>query len=161
MSNNEHGMIHVKTPSCYLGYVFGQQKFESCKQGWLNTGDIGFFDLNNELHIINRADDVMIIDAHKVYPSEVECQIVANTIIDECVVVQIEHNGDSLIGCLYVGAEDAPKVIRAALNKKLMIYEIPKVFLRCEALAKTKTGKVSRIEAKTILQNYLAKEIHI
>ena len=160
-SNNEVGAIHVKTPSCYLGYVFGQQKFESFKQGWLNTGDIGFFDLNNELHILNRADDVMIINAHKVYPSEVERQIVANTAIEECVVVQIEHNGDALIGCLYVGAEDAPKAIRAALNKKLMIYEIPKIFLRCEELPRTKTGKVSRIEAKTILQKYLAQEKHV
>lgn len=69
---NQVGVIHVKTPSKYSGYVSGETKFKSLYNNWLNTGDIGFFDEYDELHVINRIDDVINIDAHKIYPSEVE-----------------------------------------------------------------------------------------
>lgn len=58
---------------------------------WLNTGDIGYLDVNGELHIVCRSDDVIILDFHKIYPSEVEKQICKIANISECVVTKIDY----------------------------------------------------------------------
>jgi long-chain acyl-CoA synthetase len=43
--------------------------------GWLNTGDIGFFDDDGYLHLSGRSKDVIVTSAGKnVYPEEVEAR---------------------------------------------------------------------------------------
>ena len=68
LKKGERGIVHVHTPCIYSGYIKGTSKHESLYNGWLNTGDIGYVDDNDELHIVNRIDDVIIINSHKLFP---------------------------------------------------------------------------------------------
>ena len=144
VSNGENGVVHVKTPSLFSGYIVGQNKYKSLYEGWYNTGDIGYIDANGELHIINRLDDVIIIDSHKVYPSEVENKIIEQSCVKECIVAKIELNGNEFIGCLYIGDKEIEQDIKEQLTSKLLAYEIPRFFLKCADLPRTKNGKISR-----------------
>ena len=154
----EYGTIHVKTPSMFSGYVIGEQKHANLRVGWHNTGDIGYIDSNGELHVVNRVDDVIIIDSHKVYPSEVEKQILEQNAVKECAVVKVECNGNELIGCLYVSEEKIDEVIKNQLKAKLLTYEIPRFFVRCDELPRTKNGKVSMREVQTCLKKHMGQE---
>lgn len=156
--DGEYGVVHVKTPSLFDGYVVGQNKHKSLYEGWLNTGDVGYIDANGELHIINRLDDVMIVDSHKVYPSEVEKQIVEQSDAKECAVAKVELNGNEFIGCLYVSEKEIDRDIKEKLKSKLLVYEIPRFFLRCDALPRTKNGKVSTRNVKVCLKKYISQE---
>lgn len=158
VDNGGYGIVHVKTHSMFNGYITGYPKHVNLREGWHNTGDIGYVDTNGELHIINRVDDVIIIDSHKVYPSEVEKRILEQNDVKECAVAKVEHNGNELIGCLYVSREDLNEGIREKLKTKLLIYEIPRVFVRCDALPKTKNGKVSMREVQICLEEYIRQE---
>ena len=158
VSDGEYGIIHVKTPSLFDGYVVGQNKHKSLYEGWHNTGDVGYIDTNGELHIINRLDDVIIIDSHKVYPSEVEKQIVEQSDAKECAVAKVEFNGNEFIGCLYVSENEIGRDIKDKLKLKLLVYEIPRFFLKCDALPRTKNGKVSTREVQVCLQKYISQE---
>lgn len=161
--DGEYGIVHVKTHSMFNGYIIGHPKHVSLCEGWHNTGDVGYIDINGELHIINRVDDVIIIDSHKVYPSEVERRILEQNDVKECAVAKVEHNGNELIGCLYVSREDLNNVIREKLKAKLLTYEIPRVFVKCDALPRTKNGKVSTYGVQTRLRKHLEQNnnIHI
>lgn len=154
----EYGVVHVKTPSLFEGYVVGQNKHISLSEGWHNTGDVGYIDTNGELHIINRLDDVIIIDSHKVYPSEVEKQIVKQSEVKECAVAKVEFNGNEFIGCLYVSEKEIDRDIKEKLKSKLLVYEIPRFFLRCDALPRTKNGKISTREVQACLRKYISQE---
>lgn len=154
----EYGLVHVKTPSKYSGYISGESKFKSLYLDWLNSGDIGYFDEFNELHIVGRADDVIIIDAHKIYPSEVEKKIVEQSDVKECAVAKVELNGNEFIGCLYAGEKEIDRDIKEKLKSKLLVYEIPRFFLRCNALPRTKNGKISTREVQACLQKYISQE---
>ena len=155
LRQGDKGIIHVKTPSVFDEYVKGNKELDSLYKGWLNTGDVGFFDENGELHIVSRVDDVIIIDSHKIYPSEVEEHIIANTSISECVVVKLEINGNEFIGCLYANQCEIDKDIKDQLKSALLPYEIPRYFLRCDAIPRSTNGKILMKEAK----EYLLKEL--
>lgn len=153
VKNGERGIIHINTPCKFSGYVFGKEKNQSLYKSWLNTGDIGFFDNNEELHIIDRLDDVIIIDSHKIYPSEVERKIIDNTPIRECVVVKEEINNNEFIACLYVGDCYDEKIIKEKLKEFLLPYEIPRRFIHCNAIPRTNNGKISKLQIKNIIKN--------
>lgn len=98
--NGERGIIHVNTPSRFLGYVSGTEKHKSLYNNWINTGDIGFIDENHELHVVGRVDDIININSHKIYPSDVEKIIVEKCQVKECSVVEVEFEND--IYCLSI-----------------------------------------------------------
>ena len=151
-------MARITPPSLFDGYVIGQNKHESLYEDWHNTGDVGYIDTNGELHIINRLDDVIIIDSHKVYPSEVEKKIIEQSCVKECAVAKIELKGNEFIGCLYASEKEIDRGIKERLKSKLLVYEIPRFFLRCDALPRTKNGKISIREVQACLQKYISQE---
>lgn len=156
--DGEYGIIHVKTLSLFDGYVVGHNKHTSFDDGWHNTGDVGYIDANAELHIINRVDDVIIIDSHKIYPSEIEKQIVEQSDVKECAVVKVELNGNEFIGCLYASEKEIDRDIKEKLKTKLLVYEVPRFFLRCDAMPITQNGKVSTREVEAYLKKYISQE---
>ena len=151
----------MKTLSKFNKYVVGEQKHTSLYLDWYNTGDIGYVDTCGEVHVINRLDDVIIVDSHKVYPSDVESHIIKSTTIKECAVANIQITGNEFIGCLYVSDKDMDKDIKEKIKTKMMIYEIPKVFLRCNALPKTENGKVSKQKLQAYFEKYVDREFKL
>lgn len=155
VNEGENGIIHVNSPSLFKGYVVGNTKNESLYQSWFNTGDIGYIDKNQELHITGRSDDVIIINAHKIYPSDVENFIIKQFDVTECCVVKIIRNNVEFLACLYVSSNDIGGNMRGELTSSLMSYEIPQIFRKCSSLPKTYTGKVLRSEVTKILEKGL------
>lgn len=153
------GLVYVSTPSLYSGYISDFNKKRSIKNGWHNTGDIGFIDSNDELHIVGRNDDLLTINSTNVYPSDIENILLSINGINQCVVVKSEQDGYDFLVCLYTGEDiDTTNTIRL-LNEQLMPHEIPKKFIRVEELPLTTTGKICRQKAKLIIdnKNYLEK----
>ena len=156
--NGERGILHVYTPCKFDGYIIGTQKYISLYEKWQNTGDIAYIDEFNELHILNRVDDVIIIDSHKIYPSDIEEILINQTSIKDCAVVKIDFDSHEFLGCLYVGEKENDFEIKAILKKKLMTYEIPRYFVWCDNLPKNKNGKIITGKVKDYLKKYICQE---
>ncbi len=156
--NGERGIIHVNTPSRFLGYVSGTEKHQSLYNNWLNTGDIGFIDEQDELHVVNRVDDMIICNAHKVYPQDVEKIILEIDGISECVVAKCICDGFETIGCLYASDTDHAVSILRNLKKILMPYEIPRHFFRTDTIPLTIRGKVDKREVEKIFEKATLSE---
>lgn len=147
------GMVHVKTPSLFSGYISGGQKLTSSYKGWLNTGDIGYIDKNGELHIVGRVDDIIIVGARKVYPSEIESDILTVDGILECLVSKvILESGTDAIACYYVAnsKRDFSKEIRNLLLSKRATHEIPLKYHRVNYIEKNINGKTIRKNLQNI-----------
>lgn len=57
--------------------------------GWLHTGDIGYFDEEGYLHIVDRKKDIIISGGLNVYPGEVEQVIASIDGVQDCAVIGV------------------------------------------------------------------------
>ena len=67
------GEIQLQSPSSFAGY-WGRDGFRTdcfTADGWLRTGDYGFL-LENELYVIGRLKDLIIVGGQNVFPEDVE-----------------------------------------------------------------------------------------
>jgi long-chain acyl-CoA synthetase len=68
-----HGEIIVKGMNVIHNYYHNPQKTkEYIKDGWLYTGDIGYYDTDGYLFISGRKKDMVLRNGYNVYPKEVE-----------------------------------------------------------------------------------------
>ena len=65
---------------------------------------------------------------------------------------------NEFIGCLYVSVKEIDRDIKEKLKSKLLMYEIPRFFLKCDALPRTSNGKVFPHEVQAYLQKYIKQE---
>lgn len=157
MRAGETGIIHINTPSLFKKYISGDIKHKSLYRDWFNTGDIGYIDENEELHIVGRTDDMIIIDSHKIYLSEIEKVILNINEILDCTVTAVKNGDKEIIGCLYaseIQIEDLKKRLMAILPA----YEIPHILLHVKVLPQNSNGKVFKVKAQELLLKHLNGE---
>lgn len=70
----DEGEIVVRSPGVFAGYLDDVESTESVlsEDGWLWTGDVGIFDEDGYLYLVDRIKDIVIVSGFNVYPAEVE-----------------------------------------------------------------------------------------
>ncbi len=85
---DERGEILIKSPAVFLGYYHNEQATrETLVDGWVHSGDAGYFDEDGHLIVIDRAKDVMTLhDGTKFSPQFIENKLKFSPYIKEAVV---------------------------------------------------------------------------
>lgn len=75
---NETGEIHVFPRFKFLGYANNNEETKAAcdSEGWLNTGDLGYFNDVGEIFVVDRKKEVFDHMNYQVFPSELESFIV-------------------------------------------------------------------------------------
>lgn len=84
----EDGEILARGPNIMVGYFNNPEAtLETLSDGWLHTGDLGYIDSDGFLHIQGRKKAVIVTPGgKKIYPEEVEAEILRSPYILECLV---------------------------------------------------------------------------
>jgi long-chain acyl-CoA synthetase len=86
----EAGEVVVRGDVVMVGYWQDPEATaEALRGGWLHTGDIGYFDDDGYLFLMDRAKDVVITGGNNVYPREVEEVLLAHPDVAMAVVFGI------------------------------------------------------------------------
>ena len=163
------GEICVQGDNVMLGYYKNEEATKKAlKDGWLHTGDLGYFDEDGFLFITGRMKNVLITKNGKnVYPEELETLINKVEIIKESMVYQQENEqkDDTFLAAIIVPDFDKVKEkfgeisdeeLKEKLweevkgvNKQLVSYKyIKQIEVRKEELEKTTTLKIKRYLVK-------------
>lgn len=143
------GEVYIKTPSIFTDYVDGSIS-DRVYEGWIKSGDIGFFNEYEELIILGRQDDMINSMGHNVFPYTVESVILKNKYVKECVVFMTQvmdsknacHN---CLACIYSGNSPVSRKEFIKLCKSMLAdYEIPKIFIFVNDIPKNGNGKIDR-----------------
>ena len=125
-----------------------EENAEALRDGWLFTGDIGFFDADGYLTICDRKKDMVIVSGYNVYPREVEEALGEHPEIVECAVVGTpsEEWGDAVTAYLVPrpGAQPTVADVRHFLGERLAPYKHPRTVYCVEALPRNALGKVQK-----------------
>ncbi|MCB1180181.1 MAG: long-chain fatty acid--CoA ligase [Leptospiraceae bacterium] len=83
------GVIHVKGPQVMKGYYKNQEATDKVlKNGWLNTGDLGFFSFNGTLSVRGRVKDtIVLLGGENVEPVPIENLLLENAFVNQVIVV--------------------------------------------------------------------------
>lgn len=84
----ENGEILLRSPAVFQGYYGNEAATaESLEQGWLHSGDAGYFDEDGHLVVIDRAKDVMTLHDGTVFsPQFIENKLKFSPYVKEAVV---------------------------------------------------------------------------
>jgi long-chain acyl-CoA synthetase len=129
---------------------------------WVRTSDLARLDRDRFLWITGRADDVIVRGGFKVQPETVRRVLESHPAVREAAVVGLP---DERLGAVPVAAVEAepgrptPSVaaLIALCRAELTPYEVPKHVVVVDALPRTPSTKVSRVELLDMIRSTLAE----
>lgn len=126
--------------------------------GWLHTGDVGRFDDDGVLFIIDRLKDMIKSGGENVYSAEVERVLGMHPAVAEVAVVGAPHDrwGETVVACVVPnpGAEVTVEDLREFGGRYIAKYKLPTRVLVMDGFEKSSSGKIQ----KQILRQRVAIE---
>ena len=142
------GRVFVGSGARFDGYTGGGGKEEI--GGLLSSGDVGHFDRNGRLFIDGRDDDMIVSGGENVFPAEVEDLLASHPDIVEAAVVGVadEEFGQRLKAFVVrrPGAHLTAADVKRHVREHLARYKVPRTVAFVDALPRTTTGKLRRID---------------
>jgi acyl-CoA synthetase (AMP-forming)/AMP-acid ligase II len=153
LEQGEIGEIEVRSPDLMRGYWRNEQATSAVlRDGWLKTGDLGHFDADGYLYIVDRKNDMIVTGGENVYPNEVEAQLFADPDVLEAAVFGISDPRwvEKVVAAVVLrpGATPSAEDILARLRQRLAHYKCPKTIFLTSNLPKSAVGKVLRKELR-------------
>lgn len=152
----EAGEVCVKGPQVMRGYwekpEANAQAFTS--DGYFRTGDVGQFDAQGFLRIVDRKKDMVIVSGFNVYPNEVEAVVAACPGVAECACVGVPDGKTGEAVKLFVvaaaGASLSEADVIAHCKASMAAYKVPKIVRLIPSLPKSTVGKILRRELRNV-----------
>jgi acyl-CoA synthetase (AMP-forming)/AMP-acid ligase II len=144
----ETGEILVRAPFAAAGYV-GDDELDRATflaDGWVRTRDVGRFDDEGFLYLVDRTSDMIVTGGYNVYPREVEDVLVSFPGVRECVVVGAPDDEWVEAVTAFVVADDgvAEDELIAHCRGRLAGYKVPKSVRLVPEIPKSPVGKLLR-----------------
>lgn len=144
----EDGEVLVDGPAVSPGYVG-----EPVRSGPHRTHDLGHFDENGRLIVTGRRDDIILSGGEKVIPQHVEAVLESFPSIARAVVVGVfdEDWGQATVAVIEGDPIDE-EALGSRARAALPTHEVPKRWVRVEALPELSTGKVDRTAVMALIE---------
>jgi len=153
MKTGQSGEVCIKGPQVMAGYYKKPDETAAAlRDGWFYTGDIGVFDEDGYLAIVDRKKDLIIAGGFNIYPKEVDQVLFDHPkVLEACTIgVPDAYRGESVKAFIVLKAGEnltAGEVI-AYCKDKLAAYKVPRDIEFLPELPKSAIGKILRRELK-------------
>ena len=150
---HQPGEVVVRGDIVMPGYWNNPQaSAEALRGGWLHTGDVGSFDEEGYLFLLDRAKDMIISGGNNVYPREVEDVLSRHEAVAQvCVVGKPDPYWGEAVHAVVVrqpGASITERELIEFCGRHLAGYKKPKAVDFVDALPVSGYGKILRREVR-------------
>lgn len=149
LGRGEVGEVVIRGPVVMAGYFGRPEETErTIVDGWLRTGDLGRFDEDGYLQIVDRIKDMIIRGGENLYPKEIENVLYAHEDVREAAVVGAP---DPVLGevpvafvSLRAGAAATASDLDAHARTALASFKCPASIRIVDEIPKNPVGKMDK-----------------
>ncbi|MFO7997217.1 MAG: AMP-binding protein, partial [Dehalococcoidia bacterium] len=149
----EVGEITVRSKHIMAEYWHKPEETrETIINGWLHTGDMGYYDEEGYIYIADRKKDMIISGGENVYPREVEEILYRHPAVLEAAVIGIPDpywvEKVHAVVATKKGASATAEELVAFCKKHIAGYKVPKTVEFMDSLPKNAAGKILKKELR-------------
>ncbi len=161
VGDDEVGHIAVKVtdpypPGLFHGYYRDEgATAKSFRNGWYYTGDTATRDADGYIWFVGRSDDIITSSGYRISPFEVESALIEHEAVVESAVVAKpdEMRGEVVTAFIilapgFEASDELAKDIQDFVKNLTAPYKYPRVIEFRDALPKTISGKIRRVELR-------------
>lgn len=153
VAQGDRGEIICQGHNVMKGYYGAPEKTaDAIKNGWMHTGDVGTFDEDGYLYILDRIKEMIIRGGENIYPAEIEAMLTEHDAISLVAVIGTpdERLGEEIKACVVLaeGASASEADIIDWAKNRMAAQKYPRFVEIMDALPMTATGKILKKELK-------------
>ncbi|MEQ1494616.1 MAG: AMP-binding protein [Novosphingobium sp.] len=150
--DGNHAALGESGEICARGVLVSHSYFEKPEEtaevrkfGWHHTGDVGKFDADGYLYIVDRKKDMVVTGGFNVFTTEVEAAITELAEVRECCVFGIPHDkwGEQVHAVVVADGIDEAAIITHT-KARLGGVKAPKSIAFIDSIPRTAAGKMDK-----------------
>lgn len=150
------GEIVVSSDSTFRGYWNDEAATQAVlRDGWCHTGDVGRFDANGLLYLVDRKKDVIITGGENVYSPEVEDAVLDVDGVAACAVVGApDPKWGEAVCAVIVARPDAALTLEGVqdvVRQQLARYKVPRRLVFVDELPCLPSGKIDKKRLRVLV----------
>ena len=153
LERGEEGEIAIKGPQIMMGYYNKPEETANVMNGdWYLSGDIGKFDEDGYLSVVDRKKDMIIAGGYNIYPVELDDVLMGHPkILEACTIgIPDDYRGETVKAFIVIKEGEAlteDEVVKYC-KENLAAYKVPKIIEFIDELPKSAVGKILRRKLK-------------
>jgi long-chain acyl-CoA synthetase len=147
----EIGEIIARGPNIMQGYYnMPDETRAALRNGWLHTGDMGRFDEDGYLFVVERKKDLIIRGGFNIYPRDIEEVLNRHPAVIESAVIGIpsERMGEEVKAFVVTRTGVDAEILKAYCRESLANYKTPSEIEFVNALPRNAVGKIDKKELR-------------
>ncbi|OAB38774.1 hypothetical protein PMSD_07130 [Paenibacillus macquariensis subsp. defensor] len=145
----EIGEVICQGAQMMVGYWNNiEETNKALRNDWLHTGDLGRFDQDGYLYLVDRKKDMIIVDGSNVYCSEVEEVLSKHPAILEIAVIgtRLSNDGEEVtaVVTLQPDTDLTLEELKQFCLNQIALFKIPTRLEVVNAIPRTSVGKVNK-----------------
>ena len=151
------GEVIVRGPNVMRGYLNQPEDTAATLEGgWLHTGDVGYFDADGYLVLVDRVKDMIIRGGENIYPKEIENVLYSHPAVLEAAVVGRPHAVLGEEPVAFVALRDGPQSVTPEelvelCSGSLARFKVPRDVVVLDVLPKNAVGKIAKPELRQLV----------
>ncbi len=147
------GEVIVRGPNVMKGY-YGRPEAtaEAMRGGWFRTGDIGQFDTDGYLAVVDRKKDMILRGGFNVYPREIEEVLLTHPAVAQVAVIGVPDPrlGEDVKAIVVArrGATVTAEELMAWGREQMAAFKYPRIIEFRDTLPMSATGKILKRELR-------------
>jgi acyl-CoA synthetase (AMP-forming)/AMP-acid ligase II len=145
---NQQGEVWVRGPQVMKGYLNNPDATAATitDDGWLKTGDIGYYDEDGYFFIVDRLKELIKYKSYQVAPAELESVLLSHSAIADAAVIGVpdEEAGELPKAYVVLRGEITAEEIMAFVAERVAPYKKIRLVEFTDQIPKAASGKILR-----------------